>query len=205
MPGPEVAWRPGGLGSVVLRPGLVGRWMGGVGPCPLRVAGRHGRGVAPCLFSLVCPTFARQQMDLWSFQRLTQVAPLWAEQLAGYHGPLGAAVGIALGAIAGAWLGARPTGEGELALVLVRWSAFALGTSDLAGLGASSYQFIAWSISDGQISITGMIFGARLGSARQCNYAMYTTRSRRTPRPATHSERSGTNNSSREPQSSPDT
>ena len=47
------------------------------------------------------PTFARQRMDLWSFQRLQHVAPRWAEQLAGYHGPLGAAVGIALGTIAG--------------------------------------------------------------------------------------------------------
>jgi hypothetical protein len=47
------------------------------------------------------PTFARLLMDLWSFQRLQHIAPRWAEQLAGYHGPLGATVGIALGTIAG--------------------------------------------------------------------------------------------------------
>jgi hypothetical protein len=35
------------------------------------------------------PTFARQQMDLWSFQRLQHVAPRWAEQLAGYLGHSG--------------------------------------------------------------------------------------------------------------------
>jgi hypothetical protein len=47
------------------------------------------------------PSFARQKMDLSPFQWLEHVAPRWAEQLAGYRGPLGAAVGIGLGAVAG--------------------------------------------------------------------------------------------------------
>jgi hypothetical protein len=47
------------------------------------------------------PSFARQHMDLWSFRSLEHAAPRWAEQLAGYHGPLGAAVGIGVGAVAG--------------------------------------------------------------------------------------------------------
>ena len=129
------------------------------------------------------PTFARMRMDPWSLQRLQHVAPLWGEQLAGYHGPLGAAVGIALGTTAGllirfgrrrprlatgvalAILFVFASGTGrQFALDLVRWTGRLL-----------RYLLIPWSISDDQISITGMIFGAIAGAV-VADLAMYVTR-----------------------------
>jgi hypothetical protein len=129
------------------------------------------------------PTFARRQMDLWSFQRLQHVAPRWAEQLAGYYGSLGAAVGIALGAVAGLlikfgrprprlatgtalaifFLFASDLGQ-QFALDLVTWVGWRL-----------RYYFVPWSISDDQISITGTIFGSIAGAAI-AGLATYATR-----------------------------
>jgi hypothetical protein len=142
------------------------------------------------------PTFARQRMDFWSFERLRHSAPRWAEQLAGYHGPLGAAVGIALGTTAGllirfgrrrprvaisvalAILFAFASGPGrQFALDLVTWTGWRL-----------RYHLVPWSISDDQISITGMIFGAIAGSV-VAGLAMYAARRGRTVM-ASHSERS---------------
>ena len=142
------------------------------------------------------PTFARMRMDPWSLQRLQHVAPRWGEQLAGYHGPLGAAVGIALGTTAGllirfgrqrprlaisadlAILFAFASEFGRhLALALVTWVGWRL-----------RFHFVPWSISDDQISITGMIFGAIAGAA-VAGLAVYATRHGRVVL-ASHSERS---------------
>ena len=58
---------------------------------------------APLLLYLLWydPMILAMRMDRWSFERLQHAAAGWAEQLAGYHGPLGIAVGIAFGAPAG--------------------------------------------------------------------------------------------------------
>jgi hypothetical protein len=132
------------------------------------------------------PTFARQQMDLWSFRRLQHVTPRWAEQLAGYHGPLGAAVGIALGAVAGLLVKfgrQRPrlaTGSAVALLFLFASDPGRQFAHDLvAWVGwRLRYHFVPWSISDDQISITGMIFGAIAGAA-VAGLVMYATRPRR--------------------------
>jgi hypothetical protein len=129
------------------------------------------------------PTFARLRMDPWSLQRLQQVAPRWGEQLAGYHGPLGAAVGIAVGSVAGlsmrlgrqrprlatgttlAILFASATEPGrQFALDLVTWTGRLL-----------RYLLVPSSITDDQISITGIIFGAIAGAV-VADLAMYATR-----------------------------
>ncbi len=62
-----------------------------------------GAGAAALLlyFLWYDPMILRLRMDRWSFERLQHAAPLWAEQIAGYHGPLGAAMGIAFGTPAG--------------------------------------------------------------------------------------------------------
>jgi hypothetical protein len=129
------------------------------------------------------PTVARGHMDQWSFVRLQQRAVHWAEQLPGYHGPLGAAVGLALGAVAGLLIQLgrhRPrlaTGTAlailfafasdpvrQFTLHLVTWLGWIL-----------RYTFVPWSISDDQISITGMILGAIAGSV-VASLAIYATR-----------------------------
>jgi hypothetical protein len=131
------------------------------------------------------PTFARRQMDLWSFVGLQQSAQHWAVQLAGYHGPLGAVVGIALGAVTGLLIKLgqqRPRLAMGMALALLfaftsasgRQLAFSLVT--LVGR-VIRYLFVPWSISDDQISNTGMIFGAIAGCA-VAGVAMYATRPR---------------------------
>ena len=89
------------------------------------------------------PTFVREHMDLWSFQRLQDGGCSWAEQLAGYHGPLGATVGIVVGsaAVLLARLGRhRPrlaTGAALIVLVAIAsgpGSTICLRSGDLAGL-----------------------------------------------------------------------
>ena len=138
------------------------------------------------LYSLwLDPTFARQQMDLWSFQRLEHAVPGWAEQLAGYHGPLGAAVGIGVGAVAGLLIRfgrQRPRLATGMALAILFFFASDLGRHFAVGLVTwlgwrLRYQFVPGSISDDQISITGMIFGAIAGAV-VAGLAVYTTRSR---------------------------
>ena len=141
------------------------------------------------------PTFARQQMDLWSFQRLQHVAPRWAEQLAGYHGPLGAAVGIAVGAVAGLLMRfgrQRPRLATGTALAILFLFASDLGRQFAVDLVTwlgwrLRYHFVPGSISDDQISITGMIFGAIAGAAI-AGLVMYATRSNR----STHGSSVGT-------------
>jgi hypothetical protein len=129
------------------------------------------------------PTFARGHLDLWSFQALQHGGRGWAKQLAGYHGPLGATVGIVLGTVAGLLtiLGRhRPRLAMGTALIIL--FAFTLGpvrqfTFDLVTwLGwILRYHFVPGSISSDQISITGMIFGAITGAVI-ANLAIYATR-----------------------------
>jgi hypothetical protein len=129
------------------------------------------------------PSFARQRMDRWSFERLQNGSIHWAEQLAGYHGPLGAIVGFMLGTVAGLLtvLGRlRPRLATGTALIILfafasspgRQFAFELVTS-LGRILRSV--FVSGSISDDQISITGMMFGAIAGAVI-ANFAMYATR-----------------------------
>ncbi len=118
------------------------------------------------------PTFARLRMDLWSFEQIRHSASCWAVQLPGYHGPLGAAVGIVLGTATGLLIRfqrQRPrlaTGTAlailfafalepgrQFAFDLVTWTGWRL-----------RYHLVPWSISDDQISITGMILGAIAGA-----------------------------------------
>jgi hypothetical protein len=134
-------------------------------------------------------TFVRQRMDLWSFQRLQHIAASWAQQLAGYHGPLAAAAGAAFGAVAGLLIKIgrhRPrlaTGTG-LAFLFLFASDFGrqFSVDVVTWLGwRLRYLFFPWSISSDDISITAMIFGAITGAA-VAGLAMYATRSRQTPR-----------------------
>jgi hypothetical protein len=124
-------------------------------------------------------------MDLWSFQRLQHLAPLWAKSLAGYHVPLGAAVGLALGTVAGLLIRLgrrRPRLATGMALAILFAFASDPGrpfTFDLVTRFGwiLRYHLVPWSISDDQISITAMIFGAITGAA-VAGLAMYATRPR---------------------------
>jgi hypothetical protein len=133
------------------------------------------------------PTLARWQMDQWAFLRLQQGAGHWAVQLAGYHGPLGAAVGIALGVLAGLLIKLgrqRPRLATVMAVAMLLALAsdfgrvFAFHLVTWVGL-ILRYFVVPWSISDDQISITGMIFGAVAGCV-VAGLAIYATR----PKPA---------------------
>ena len=123
-------------------------------------------------FLWIDPMFLRQHMDGWSFQRLQYGAPRWAEQLAGYHGPLGAAVGTAFGAVAGLVMRLgrqRPRLATGTALAFLFLFASDLGrqfaVDQVTWLGwRLRCLFVPGSISDDQISITGMIFGAIAGT-----------------------------------------
>lgn len=131
------------------------------------------------------PPLARRQMDLWSFQRLQNSSRHWAEQLVGYHGPLGAIVGVVLGTVAGLLtvLGRyRPRLATCTALVILFTFASDTGRQIAFDLVAWLCQilrhlFVPWNISDDQISITGIIFGAVAG-ASIANLVMYATRIR---------------------------
>jgi hypothetical protein len=136
-------------------------------------------------FLWIDPTFARMRMDPWTLLRLQNGAEDWAGQLAGYHAPLGAAVGVVFGAVAGVlfMLGRRwPRSATGTALAILFALASDSGrrfTIDLAtGLGRILRSFfVPGSISDDQISITGMIFGAIAGCVVAV-MAMYATRTR---------------------------
>ena len=130
------------------------------------------------------PSVVRGHMDLWSFQRLQHGGRDWAAQLAGYHGPLGAIVGIVLGTVAGLLtiLGRhRPRLAIGTALIIL--FAFTSGPArqfafDLVTLLGQILRclFVPGSISDDQISISGMILGAITGSII-ANLAIYATSS----------------------------
>ena len=136
-------------------------------------------------FVVLDPTFLRTQMDPWTILRLQHDAEHWAQQLAGYHGPLGAAVGITLGAAAGLLIQlARrwprlATGT-ALAILFALASAFgrqfAFNLVSGAGMILRS-RFVPWSISADQISTTGMIFGAVTGCT-VASLAIHATRQR---------------------------
>lgn len=129
------------------------------------------------------PMFARMRMDLSSFQWLQHLAPGWAEQLAGYHGPLGAAVGIALGTTAGLLIRlGRRRPRLAISVALAMLFAFASEPGRQFALNLVTWTgrllrclLVPWSISDDQISITGMIFGAIAGAV-VADLAMYATR-----------------------------
>jgi hypothetical protein len=130
------------------------------------------------------PTFARGHLDLWSFQRLQHGGREWAKQLAGYHGPLGAIVGIVLGTVAGLLtiLGRhRPRLAMSTALIILFAFTSGLGRQFAYGMVTRlgwilRYHFVPGSISDDQISVTGMIFGAITGAVI-ANLAIYATSS----------------------------
>ena len=129
----------------------------------------------------------RFRMDLWSFRRLQNAAPRWAEQVAGYHGPLGAAVGIAAGTPAGLlfrfgrqW--PRLATGTALAILIVFASGlgrqFAVDVATWLGWRLR-YHFVPWSFSSSSddISITAMLFGAITGAV-VAGLAMYATADR---------------------------
>jgi hypothetical protein len=134
-------------------------------------------------FLWIDPTLARRWMNLWAFRGLQHRACRWAEQLAGYHGPLGATLGIVFGTVAGLLtrLGRhRPRLATGTALGLL--FGFASGAGRQFALGLMTwlswrlrYHVVPWSISDDQISITGMILGAIAGAV-VAGLAMYATR-----------------------------
>jgi hypothetical protein len=118
------------------------------------------------------PTFARRHLNLWSFQRLQGRARRWPEQLAGYHAPLGAGVGLALGAVTGlltvlARRKPRPATGIALGVLLAFASTsgrqFAFDLLTWCG-GRLRYHLVPWSISADEISITAMIFGSIAGA-----------------------------------------
>jgi hypothetical protein len=157
-------------------------------------------------------SFARQQMDFWSFQRIQHGAQHWAEQLAGYHGPLGAAVGIAFGAVAGLLIKfgrQRPRLATATALAILFLFAsdlgrqFAFGTVTWLGWRLR-YHFVPGSISSDEISVTAMIFGATTGAV-VAGLAMYATRSRRIPRSSSLEPFGTTQSAVHAPRSSLDT
>jgi hypothetical protein len=133
-------------------------------------------------FLWIDPTVARMRMDPWTLLRLQSDAGRWAEQLAGYHGPHGAAVGVVFGALAGllTMLGRRwPRLATCTALAIL----FALASDSgrqftldlLTGLGGMlRARFVPWTISDDQISTSGMLFGAIAGCV-VAELAMYAT------------------------------
>ncbi len=122
-------------------------------------------------FVVLDPTFLRTRVDPWTVLRLQSGAERWAEQLAGYHVPLGAAVGITLGAAAGLLIQLarrRPRLATGTALAILFALASALGRQFAFNLvsGAGTIlrsRFVPWNISADQISTTGMIFGAVTG------------------------------------------
>jgi hypothetical protein len=137
-------------------------------------------------FLWIDPSILRQQMDLRSFRRLQHLAPRWAKSLAGYHVPLGAALGLALGTIAGLLIRLgrrRPRLATGMVLAILFASASDLGrpfTIELVTRFGWILRglLVPWSLSDDQISNTAMIFGAIAGAA-VAGLAMYATRGRR--------------------------
>ena len=131
------------------------------------------------------PTLLRGRMDYWSFQRLQQDAALGIRSLAGYHLPLGTAVGLAFGAAAGLLIRLgrrRPRLATATALALL----FALASEGGRQVAFALVPWLRWrlrnhlvlrSLADDQITITGMIFGAVAGSA-VAGLAMYAARPR---------------------------
>ena len=124
-------------------------------------------------------------MDPWSLLRLQELAPLWAKALAGYHVPLGAVVGLALGTIAGLLIRLgrrRPRLATGMALAILFAFASDLGRPFTFDLVTRFGWFlrgllVPWSLSDDQISNTATIFGAIAGAA-VAGLAMYATRGR---------------------------
>ena len=125
------------------------------------------------------PMILRQRMDPWSLQRLQHGASHWAEQHVKYHGPLGAIVGISFGTLAGSltYLGRRrPRLAVGLALIILFIAGQPFTFELVTWLGiVLRFGFLPGSISDDQISITGMILGAILGAVI-ANIALYVTR-----------------------------
>jgi hypothetical protein len=129
----------------------------------------------------------RLRMDRWSFERLQNAAPLFAQQVAGYHGPLGAAVGIAAGTTAGLLIRfgrhwPRLATSTALAILIL----FASGLGRQGALDVVTWlgwklrdQFVPWSFSSSSndISMTAMIFGAITGAVVS-GLAMYATADR---------------------------
>ncbi len=134
------------------------------------------------------PMVLRGRLDRWTFEELQHDAPRWAEQLAGYLGPLGATVGIAFGAVAGLLFKfgrERPrlaTGAAVAIMILLASDFGRQSTSDVVTwLGwRLRYLFVPWSFTSDEISVMAVIFGAVVGAAI-ADLAMYATRSRRIP------------------------
>ncbi len=134
------------------------------------------------------PMVLRRRLDLWTFQDLQYGARRWAVQVAGYHGPMGATVGIAFGAVAGLLFKfgrQRPrlaTGAAAAIMILLASDFGRQSTSDVVTwLGwRLRYLFVPWSLTSDEISIMATIFGAVVGAAL-ADLAMYATRSRRIP------------------------
>jgi hypothetical protein len=130
------------------------------------------------------PMIVRQRLDRWTFEALQSDAAHWAEQVAGYHGPLGATVGLALGAVAGLLIKfgrRRPRLATGAALAIMILFASDFGRQSavdvVTWLGwRLRYLFVPGSISSDQISITAIIFGAVVG-ATIADLTMYATRS----------------------------
>lgn len=132
--------------------------------------------------------FLRRRLDPWTLQAMQQDALNWAEQLAGYHGPLGMTVGIAFGAVGGPlfkfgrqW--PRLAAAAAVAAMILVVSDFGRQSTFhvVTWLGwRLRYQFVPWSITgdSDEISIMTIIFGAVAGAA-VADLAMYATRSRR--------------------------
>jgi hypothetical protein len=131
------------------------------------------------------PSFARMRMDPWTLLRLQLDAGHWAKQIAGYHAPLGALVGFVFGTVAAVLfrLGRRfPRFATGMALTLL----FAIASDSgrrftialVIALGRILRAFfVPWSISDDQISTTGILFGA-IGGGIIAVLAMRATRPR---------------------------
>jgi hypothetical protein len=118
------------------------------------------------------PTLVRRRMNLWSLVEIQQGARSWAEQIAGFYAPLGAAVGITLGTIAGLLtrLGRRmPRLATGIALVVLFVVASAGGQQFLFSCVRwlswnLLYPLIGWGSGAEAITITGMILGGTVGS-----------------------------------------
>jgi hypothetical protein len=131
------------------------------------------------------PTFSRRYMSLSDYHRFQARARRWPMQLAGYHAPLGAWVGIVLGTFIGlvTRLGRR---MGRLATAIALALLFVIASGPgrhyaldlVTGWGWTLRRnFVPWSISDDEISITAMILGA-ISGAVIAGVAMHVTRSR---------------------------